>query len=184
MKEFILWTIISGLLFVVFLSILLLGIFRKNRSLIYLSIITFLIAVCASSWTFYLVVNKSYYKVTETLKPRTGEEIYTALFGKSQNHCVKVLNHQDQVVPKIDYAIWLHVETCPRELKRILNLHEFSANKVSSMDLDENVPYWFNPQTLGDSILVFIYNKDEYGNGQKIYSSLDSTEVFCKDVWD
>jgi hypothetical protein len=184
MKEIILWAIVSGLLVFIFLSLLLLGIFKKKRSVIIGSVFTLAIAVCSAIWTVYLVVNKSYHKVTETLKPRSGEEIYTALFGKSQNDCVKILNHQDQVVPKIDYAIWLHVETCPRELKRILNLHEFTANKVSSMDLDENGPSWFKPQTLGDSILVFIYNKDEYGNGLTIYSSRDSSEIFCKDVWD
>jgi len=184
MKEMILWVIVSGLLLVVFLSILLFGILRKNRSSIISSIFTLAIAVCSASWTVYLVLNKSYHKVTETLKPRTGEEIYTALFGKSKNDCVKVLNHQDQVIPKVDYAIWLHVEICPEELKRILNLHEFTANKVSSMDLDENGPSWFKPLTLGDSILVFIYNKDEYGNGQTFYSSRDSSEIFCKDVWD
>ncbi|MFN5214064.1 MAG: hypothetical protein ACK5DY_05550 [Bacteroidota bacterium] len=43
---------------------------------------------------------------------------------------------------------------------------------------------WFKPQSLGDSIWVFIYNLDEYGNGQTIYSSLDSTKAFCIDVLD
>jgi hypothetical protein len=184
MKLVLIWVVISGVFFLVFFSMLLLGIFNKNRSVKIGSVFTLAIAVCSATWTVYLVVNKSYHKVTETLKPRTGEEIYTALFGKSQNDCVKILNHQDQVVPKIDYAIWLHVKTCPRELKRILNLHKFTANKVSSMDLDENGPSWFNPQTLGDSILIFIYNKDEYGNGETIYSSRDSSKIFCKDVWD
>jgi hypothetical protein len=37
---------------------------------------------------------------------------------------------------------------------------------------------------LGDSIFVFNYKKDDYGNGQTIYSSLDSTKVFCIDVLD
>lgn len=184
MKLVLIWTVISCVLCIAFFSLLLLGIFKKKRSVIIGSVFTLAIAVCSATWTAYLVVNKSYHKVTETLKPRSGEEIYTALFGKSQNQCVKVLNHQDQVVPKVDYAIWLHVKTCPRELLRILNLNEFTANKVSSFDLDENGPSWFNPQTLGDSILIFIYNKDEYGNGQTIYSSRDSSEIFCKDVWD
>lgn len=184
MKLVLIWTVISCVFCIAFFSMLLLGIFKKNRSTIIGSIFTLAIAICSSSWTFYLAVNKSYHRVTETLKPRSGKEIYTALFGKTLNDCVKILNHQDQVVPKIDCAIWLHVETCPRELNRILKLHEFTVNKVSSLDLDENRPSWFKTQTLGDSILIFIYNKDEYGNGQTIYSSRDSSEIFCKDVWD
>ena len=184
MKEIILWAIVSGLLFFVFLSLLLLGIFKKKRSVIISSVFTLAIAVCSSSWTFYLAVNKSYHRVTETLKPRSGKEIYTALFGKAQNDCVKVLNHQDQVIPKVDFAIWLHVEICPTELMRILKLHEFTGNIVSSVDLGARGPSWFKPQTLGDSILIFVYNKDAFGNGQTIYSSHDSTEIFCKDVWD
>jgi hypothetical protein len=183
-KEIILRAIVSGLLFVVFLSLLLFGIFKKNRALIISSLFTVLLTVSSASWTAYLLVYKSYHRVSETLNPRSGKEIYTALFGKTQNDCVNVLNHQDQVIPKIDFAIWLHVETCPRELKRILKLHEFSANIVSSLNLESNSPTWFNPKSLGDRILVFVYNKDEYGNGQTIYSSRDSTEVFCKDVLD
>src|SRR5690606_39355592 len=67
------------------------------------------------------ILSKTYNKVTETLSPRTGDEIYDALFDKRQTDCIKILNFQDQVVPKIDYAIWLHFETCPDELKRILS---------------------------------------------------------------
>jgi hypothetical protein len=33
-------------------------------------------------------------------------------------------------------------------------------------------------------LLVFVYKKDDFGNGQTIYSSLDSTKVFCIDVLD
>ena len=184
MKEIILWAIVSGLLLVVFLTLLLFGIFRKNRTLIIASIFTIVAAIGSASWTVYLMVNKSYLKVTETLKPRTGREIYIALFGKPKNDCVKVLNYQDQVIPKIDYAIWLNFESCPEELNRILKRHIFKGNKVSLLDLDSAGPSWFKPQTLGDSVMVFVYNKDEYGNGQTIYSSRDSTEVFCKDVLD
>ena len=68
------------------------------------------------------------------LKPRTGDEIYSALFGKTNNSCLKVLNQQDQIVPKIDYAIWLHFKTCPNELNRILQLHNFKTEKQASKD--------------------------------------------------
>ena len=88
------------------------------------------------------------------MKPRTGDEIYDALFDKRQFDCVKVLRYQDQVVPKIDYAIWLSFETCPNELKRILSRHEFSAGRLSTKDWNGKIPYgetldWFNPTLFG-----------------------------------
>ena len=91
-----------------------------------------------------------YIKVRETFRSRTGEEIYEALFGKQKTNCVAILNYQDQVVPKIDYAIWLQFETCPEELKKILSKYEFSAGKVSTDNWDGKIPYgetikWFNP---------------------------------------
>lgn len=122
------------------------------------------------------------------LRPRTGEEIYSALFGKTENICLKVLNYQDQIVPKIDYAIWLHFDNCPDELKRILQLHEYKTELQSTNGWQTTGPLandnWFKPETLGDTVLVFTYKKDEYGNGQTIYSSLDSTKAFCIDILD
>jgi hypothetical protein len=130
-----------------------------------------------------------YIKVSEIFRSRTGEEIYEALFGKQKTNCVSVLNHQDQVVPKIDYAIWLQFETCPEELKRILSKHEFSAGKVSTDNWDGEIPYgetikWFNPKTLGDTIMVYEYSSDDSRNIQTIWANLDSTKVFVRDIFD
>lgn len=188
MKEIIIWTIVSGLAFLLFFVILILGLTKKNKKLKLTALFLFFAFIGLTAWTCFKFVSKTYTKVTETLRPRTGDEIYHALFGQRQTDCIKILNHQDQVVPKIDYAIWLHFETCPKEMKRILSLHDFKAEVVSTSGWDTNGPLahenWFKPETLGDSILVFTYNKDEYGNGQYIYSSLDSSKVFVKDILD
>jgi hypothetical protein len=73
-------------------------------------------------------------------------------------------------------------------MKRILSLHDFKIEVVSTSGWDTEGPLahenWFKPEILGDSILVFTYKKDEYGNGQYIYSSLDSSKVFVKDILD
>ena len=94
----------------------------------------------------------------------------------------------DQVIPKIDYAIWLSFETCPEELTRILKLHPFDIKRESTAGWNTAQPaandHWFKPESLGDSINVFTYKIDEAGNGQTLYVSLDSTKVFCRDVWD
>jgi hypothetical protein len=188
MKELIILTVISGLAFLLFLVTLILGLTKKNKKLKRTALFLFFAFIGLTAWTGFKFVSKTYNKVAETLKPRTGDEIYDALFDKRQTDCIKILNFQDQVIPKIDYAIWLHFESCPDELKRILSRHDFKSEVVSTIGWNTDGPLahenWFKPETLGDSIFVFIYNKDEYGNGQYIYSSLDSSKVFVKDILD
>jgi hypothetical protein len=166
-----------------------LGFIKKSRNLKHLSLFTFFVFLALASWTGYRLVNKSYNKVANMLKPRTGDEIYDALFDRRKTNCVKVLNYQDQVVPKIDYAIWLHFKTCPEELKRILSRHEFSGEKVEIKSSFSTIPNeeqldWFNPATMGDTILVYEYSTSNSRNIQSIWASLDSTEVFCRDILD
>lgn len=102
MRELILLAVISGLVFLVFLVILILGIKRRNNKLKLIALLLFFGFIGLTAWTGFKFVSKTYNKVTETFKPRTGDEIYDALFGNRQTNCVKVLNYQDQVVPKID----------------------------------------------------------------------------------
>jgi len=189
MKEIIVLTIITGLTFLVFGLFLFLGIFRKNKKLLLTSVFAFIVFLGFAGWTGFKFATKSYNKVADTLRPRNGDEIYDALFGKRQPDCVKVLNYQDQVVPKIDYAIWLHFETCPEEVKRILSRHKFSVEKVATNGWDAKIPYgetldWFKPTSLGDTIMVYEYSTDNGRNIQTIWTSLDSTKVFCRDILD
>lgn len=189
MKELIALAIFSGLLFLLFLVTLIISLVWKKKPLKLTALFLFFSFICLTGWTVYKFVSKSYNKVTQSLKPRTGDEIYNALFNKRQTNCVKVINYQDQVVPKIDYAIWLHFETCPEELKRILERHKFSAEKLPTKDWNGKIPYgetleWFNPTTLGDTIMVFEYSTNNSRNIQTIWSNLDSTKVFVRDIAD
>jgi len=167
---------------------LVIGISKKNKVLRIVSFVIFIGFFPVAGTTGYKLINKSYNKVANAFKPRTGDEIYDALFGPRHFNCVKILNHLDQVVPKIDYAILLHFKTCPGEMKRILTQNEFISQKSASKDLTIDGPsatkIWFNPASMHDSLLIFTYKKDEYGNGQTLYTSLDSTEVFCIDIVD
>lgn len=189
MKQILLLVILSTLSFVLFLIALVFGIIKKNEKLKWISLFLFFAFVILSGSTVFKVVNKSYHKVTEALKPRTGDEIYDSLFGTRQTKCVSVLNSQDQVVPKIDAAILLHFKTCPAELKRILAQHKFGVEKLSTSKWNQKVPYgenikWFNPNKLGDTIMVYEYSSDNSRNIQTIWSNLDSTEVFVRDIFD
>ena len=189
MKEIIILIIVTGLIFLVFILTLIFGLTKKNKKLKLTALFAFIAFLSLGSLTGYKLVTKSYNKITEVLKPRTGDEIYDGLFGKREINCVKVLNYQDQVIPKIDYAIWLHFETCPSELKRILSRHEFSAEKLPTKEWNGKIPYgetldWFNPTTLGDTIMVYEYSTTNNRNIQTLWTTLDSTKVFCRDILD
>ena len=189
MKEIVIFTAITGFAFLVFGLFLFFGIFWKNKRYLLTSVFAFIVFLGFAGWTGFKFITKSYSKITNTLKPRNGDGIYDALFGKRQTDCVKILNYQDQIVPKIDYAIWLHFETCPEELKRILSRHEFSGGKVATNGWDSKIPLgetldWFKPATLGDTIMVYEYSTENSRNIQTIWTSLDSTKVFCRDVLD
>lgn len=187
MKELIILTVISGLAFLLFLVTLILGLTKKNKKLNLTSLLLFFAIIGLTVWTGFKFVSKTYDKVTENLRPRTGDEIYDALFDKRQTNCIKILNFQDQVIPKIDYAIWLHFETCPAELKRVLSRYEFSEEKLTTAKWHGKIPDgetldWFNPTTLGDSILVYEYSTNNSRHIQTIWINLDSTKVFVRDM--
>jgi hypothetical protein len=184
MKLILVLAFLSGLLFLFAVICLIVGLFRDHKGLKWIGIITLSISLLSGGASIYNLV----VKVKQISKPRTGEEIYAALFGKPASNCVKVLHYQDQVVPKIDYAIWLHFKTCPDEMKRILSQHNYEFEKISGQDSHNNGPSannnWFKPEQLGDSVLSFKFKKDEYGNVQTIYLNRDSTEAYCIDVMD
>lgn len=189
MKTIIILIIITILLFIGFLIPLVIGLIKKRKSLIITSVFIFLMFIGFGGWTGLIITKKSVNKIKETLKPRTGKEIYIALFGEPTDDCVRVLNKQDQEFPVIDYAIWLQFETCPTELKRILSQHDYGFNRISTSDWSGNIPCgetidWFNPKSIGDTILVFEYSTNDSRNIQTLWTSLDSTVVYCRDIND
>jgi hypothetical protein len=185
MKELLVIAEVAGLLFTLFVGALAWGVLRKAKKIKYLAFALFIAFLGSVAWAGFRLAAKSYHKLAALGKPRTGDEIYRALFGQRQAACVQVINYQDQVVPKIDYAIWLQFKTCPQELARITKLHRFRVQKQATAGWTVECPVanknWFKPEALGDSVLVFIYKRDKYGSGQTLYASADSTRVFCID---
>lgn len=187
MTEIVILGILSVLLFIGFIITLTLGLVMKNRNLIISGVFCVVIFFITGGLAIYKTVTKVRAKVTEVCKPRSGEEIYATLFGEPETACVQILHSQDQKIPRIDDAIWLHFKTCPDELHRILSLHPFEKEKISTEEF--YVPqssantHWFQPEMMGDSIYVYEYI-DEYSSGQTIYTNLEETEGYCKDAMD
>jgi len=183
LKELLIYGIITGICLLAFLISLIFALVKKKYKIIFISMLFLILGIVSGLITSYKFVSKSYNRVTIMLESRSGIEIYTALFGKSSADCVEVIHKQDQIIPKIDYAIWLHFKTCPNELSRILALKDFEFNKSCTDDLNTTDHPWFKPELLGDTVLVYSCF-DIRGNGQILYCNQDSTEVFCKDIWD
>jgi hypothetical protein len=189
MKTVFILTALSGVSFILFIIILTVGLVRKKKTILFSSLAILLAFIALASWTGYAIIQKTANKLTGALKPRTGDEIYRALFGQDQSGCVKVTNAQDQLSPKIDPAIWLRFKTCPAELQRVLSQHHFNSEEIPTASWTGTLPYgettdWISPQTMGDTILVFEYTSDDGKNIQTLWASRDSTEVLCRDIFD
>jgi len=121
------------------------------------------------------------------LRPRTGCEIYDSLFGNRQTDCVHVLNYQDQKGSQPIHSIWLYFETCSQELERILSKYTFESEKISTERSDWKIPggeslNWFNPATLGDSIMVYELSINDSKDILTIWSNIDKTKVFVRNL--
>ncbi|MEO5943571.1 MAG: hypothetical protein ABIP30_07625 [Ferruginibacter sp.] len=95
-----------------------------------------------------------------------------------------------------DQMMYIHFKTCPDEIKRILLLAPYSFKAMTKSEIaleyedpgkiDESLipslPKWWNIRKLGDSCISFEYFLTDEDYAQTGYLSLDSTEVFYKEV--
>jgi len=165
------------------------GVLRRQRKLLLLACLALIGSGGLAARAGYIFVHKAKSRLASALKPRPKDDIYVALFGQSPLACTQVLAAQDQVVPRIDDAIWLHFTTCPGEFKRLLGRHPFEGGKEPTAQWHEAIPgaenmQWFRPQALGDTILVYEYTTEHSRNIQTFWASRDSTEVFYRDIAD
>jgi hypothetical protein len=122
----------------------------------------------------------------DLLKSKSGIEIYTILFQKPQDGCLLITNSTDQSVPYVDCCIWLELNTCPKELKRIVSMHQFETQKYLIKDTLEydisfgRKPKWWNLILLGDTLLKMTFKRDSK-HEQIFFVNRDSTHVFCCD---
>lgn len=196
MSNILLGSVITGFLFMTFLYLLLTGLKNRRKKLVYNSLFFLLLTLGTGVWTGYLFASKAYNKIKNAkldnpFKARTGNEIYTALFGTPEQNCVEVINKMDQTVPRLDCCIWLEFKTCPSELKRIIALQPYKNIAVSSGDTTGYIPNysprpdWFKPAVLEDGIVKLQhYNPDNPNRDQILFFSRDSTHAFYCDMAD
>lgn len=189
MKEVFLLLLTAGFSFLLCLCAAVGGLLKKSSRLLTLAAIAFMACGGLASWAGYSAFHKAKSKIAAKLKPRTGNEIYVGLFGEESTDCTQIIESQDQVVPRIDIAIWLHFKTCPQEFRRLLSRHQFSRSLEETAHWQEVIPgaegdKWFRPQAMGDTIVVYEYATAKGRNIQTFWASRDSTEVFYRDIVD
>lgn len=184
-----------GLCGLAFLLLLVFGLIKKRTPLILGAIAAMIIAVGCGLGATYLTARKAVGAarevgrgVQEAFEPRSGSEIYTALFD-SVPASVTVTHHRDQVVPKLDTGISLRMKTCPSEVKRILSMGPYTAARSASNEadrvyggLDASGPY--SPENLGDTITTYYWEVQPGRNWRWVYVDRDSTEAIVVDILD
>lgn len=162
---------------------------KRNMRSFWLAVLLLLATVGCGAMAVYQLATKSYARISEMLEPRGGMEIYTALLGEPAADCVQVTAQRDQIVPKIDTGISLHMRTCPEEMARLLKAGEYTIARTASAEAARmqggiDATGVFAPETLGDTVLTFYWEIDPMRNWRWIYTNLDSTEAICVDVLD
>lgn len=187
MREVILLTILCCISFVALVASF--AYFNKNKTGVKskIPLLAFLVFIIVLGFSAYRFFYKGYRFINSTVKTvhRDSNSIYKSIFGKEALGCVTVLNSQDQLVPKIDDAIYLHCYTCSEEVMRITKRYSYTVEKMASSKVDTAASCsWYKPQLLGDSILFLQTTIAEGQHWQYIYLSTDSTEMYFRDVAD
>ena len=130
-------------------------------------------------------------KIKESFQPRTGKEIYIALFGHPVDNCVSIINKSDQVVPRLDCCIWLDIKLCPLELRRIVALDKYKSAIYHSSDTTEYLPgyspkpVWWTPNKLSETVIVLTtYNSDRPNRNKILIFAKDSAHAYYCDMAD
>lgn len=118
------------------------------------------------------------------LAPRSGREIYVALFGEPVGNCLTIINQQDQIVPRLDCCIWLEFTACPGELTRISRLAAYQQVKYDSIPYGP-LPAWWTPNKLGSkAIMLKNYSSDNPNRDQVLIFASDGTHAYYCDMAD
>ncbi len=177
------WVIAALITAVTCVILFFIAIARKRWGAFYLSIGLFLLTILFAGLAIFRFGQRAIDRVGLFLEPRSGMEIYAALLGAPQSDCVKILASQDQVVPKLDTAIRLHVRTCPAEMARILGKDIYVLEHPAPVTAAEGTDP-FSPALLGDPVLTFSTVIEPGRNWRTIHLNRDSTEAIVIDTLD
>lgn len=181
------WLVAAVICGLATLVLALVAIRQRNMRPFWFSLLFLAITSGCGMMAVYRIAAGVHSRVEEALKPRSGLEIYEALFGQPVGDCLHVTHQRDQIIPKLDTGISLRMRTCPVEMARILGQFEYTAERMASGDARSTAPDDqgdFSPALLGDTVLSFYREMDAGRNWRWIHCSRDSSEAIVLDVLD
>ncbi|MBK9274719.1 MAG: hypothetical protein IPM49_09290 [Flavobacteriales bacterium] len=180
MTSIILWSILAVALASTGLALLIVGYRRRAARLLIPGVLSLMASTVCAGVVVVKAAQRAVHHAQDALAPRPGAEIYAALFGKPGS-CVQVIDAQDQIIPKLDPVIRLHVNTCPTEVWRVLRQYRYEL-KVEATNKDTRDR--FSPRTFGDSVLTFTTTIVEGRNWRTLIIARDSTRMIVVDAAD
>lgn len=177
--------LVAGLIF--YLVLLWLKPFRAStRTNVIVIGFTSLAIILILVFTGFKKINADLSRLFRNSSPKSPEKVYSILFGKPIYGCVSVRRFKDQLIPKFDCCIWMEVNLCSTELRRIIklkNYQTFICNQRDSLAFLQpfnDKPGWWAPQSVGDTVikLNFQFNRN---NQQTLFFGNDSSRVFICD---
>ena len=180
MTSILLGSIVAVALASTGLGLLLVGYRRRAAWLLIPGVLCLMASTVCAGVVVVKAVEHAAERTRDALAPRPGAGIYAALFGKPEA-CVQVIDAQDQLIPKLDPAIRLRVNTCPAEVRRVLRQYTYEL-KMEAADQDSTDR--FAAHTLGDSVLSFTTTIVEGRNRRSLKISRDSTRMIVVDAAD
>lgn len=181
------WAAISCVGFLAFFGLLITSLLKRSNAMVGAAILSLLIAVGTGVGAIHEANNLGPTAAIPVIVPRSGIDMYNAMFGPSVNTCVSVTHHHDRLVPGIDKAIRIRARTCAAELRRVLDIVAYNSVRGSSNGVPKPTggAYAsgdFAPEALGDSVLCHHRELTTNGPTRWIYMRLDSSEMVAVDM--
>ena len=176
------WMVAALILGVLCLGLAFIAIARRRIAYLYGSLGILGLAILCSAMAFYCTAERSAAELRVYVTPRSGADIYAALFGPPIK-CMQVLDHDDALIPKLDNVIRLHVRTCPEEIRRIVAQGRYTEE--SSMKLSytaENEAYSIHQ--LGEDATTLNWTVSDGRHWRTLHFRPDSTELIVIDNLD
>jgi len=174
------WSLIALALAVVGVTLLVIGYRRRRFPVIIPGVLCLMGATVCAGVVVTKAVQRAVHHVQDALAPRPGAEIYAVLFGEPEA-CAHVIDVQDQIIPKLDAAIRLRVNTCPAEVRRVLQQYPYELHEEAA---DKDTTARFSIASFGDSVLTFTTTIEEGRHWRSLKVARDSTMMIVVDAAD
>jgi hypothetical protein len=183
MSTILTWMVAAIILGALCLALAFTAIAKRRMAYLYGSLGVLGVAILCAAMAFYLTAERSVAELRAYATPRSGADIYAALFGPPINKCMQVLDHDDALIPKLDNVIRLHVRTCPEELRRILAQGSYLAEMSTDLTGSKLDPA-FSVEQLGPGVLTSNWTVTEGRHWRTLHYRPDSTELIVIDILD